>query len=934
MSMDALTNAALDNLEKNAIPKLASLIARLRAMPVENRAADDDFRSTLNEAMDLLSLIRDWSHGSTGESVAAASEVSDDSAMVADLDGLGDLATKTGEGLTTNDDLMADSGIEIAMGGDTSNDIEIASAPDTGNDIEIAMGGDTGNDIEIASAPDTGNDIEIAMGGDTGNDIEIAMGGDTEAPAGEMSDEEARALLAAMDSPATASAPSSPAKSTASDDSMSDDEARRLLAEMDSLSAANPAPDGDMSDDEARRLLAEMDSPSTATTPAAMPKAAPKAVSADDEALAMLAAAGGLDDSEPAPAPTPARAPVIKAAAEDAGHDHGGEDIGEIAEWESNDFASDPEMMSDFTTNSADIMQTLDDTVLRLEQDPTNKETIEEIFRAAHTLKGAAGMFGFRAIERVMHRMENLFDNVRKGKLVPNADTIDAVFQGLDCLKKLLAAVLAQQPSGMKTAPIVRMLELASAGKPTGASKSGASASPTPSQAAAPAAQIAHDDSGAAAGGGGGGGGTKKKSEAASTIRVDLERLDALVNLIGELVIDRTRFVNIDESLRIQAPQLKLTGSMTETLQQFGRHMNEIQDIIMKVRMVPVGSVFNKYPRIVRDLARQLGKQIDLVIEGEETEFDKTLVEQIADPLVHLIRNACDHGVETPDVRQASGKSPKGTVTLSARQEGNHIIIQIVDDGKGMDVTRIKAKGIEKGLITADQNLTDRDIFNLIFEPGFSTAEKVTTVSGRGVGMDVVKKQIAKLKGMVEIASAPGKGSTITIQLPLTLAIMQSLLVGIQEETLAIPLSSVVESIRIKPSEIQKVGDSEVIKLRNTVLPLFYLDEVLGLEAKQQDYWYHHQDQAALKETVSKRRQKRAERMYVVVVGTAERRYGLVVDALLNQQEMVIKPLGPLMRGTPCVAGGAVLGNGDVVLVMDVPEIENYYKSKRRAHAA
>jgi len=362
--------------------------------------------------------------------------------------------------------------------------------------------------------------------------------------------------------------------------------------------------------------------------------------------------------------------------------------------------------------------------------------------------------------------------------------------------------------------------------------------------------------------------------------------------------------------------------------------MNEIQDIIMKVRMVPVGSVFNKYPRVVRDLARQLGKQIDFVLEGEETEFDKTLVEQIADPLVHLIRNACDHGVEMPADRKATGKTPKGTITLSARQEGNHIIIQINDDGKGMDVARIKAKGIEKGLITADQNLTDRDIFNLIFEPGFSTAEKVTTVSGRGVGMDVVRKQIAKLKGMVEITSALGKGSTITIQLPLTLAIMQSLLVGVQEEVLAIPLSSVVESIRIKPSEIQTVGDSEVIKIRNSVLPLLYLDEVLGLENKDSGYWYRHPEQSGYQEVVQKRRQKRSERLYVVVVGSADRRYGLVVDALLNQQEMVIKPLGTLMRGTPCVAGGAVLGNGDVVLVMDVPEIENYHRTKKRKQVA
>jgi two-component system chemotaxis sensor kinase CheA len=912
MSMDALTNAALDNLQKIALPKLMQILSTLHGQRQTDRSMVPEEKASLKEALDLLQLVLRWAEDQ--DSKVNPTELSpNDADMIADLEAFESASEVKSIQLGGNDEISPeDAAMMDAVDGVQNSENRLADSE-----------GAEQNDIEIAS-------------------------GDDSLTSSDMSDEEARRLLADMDAPTTQTA------QTSSDDTMSDDEARKLLADMDAPATSEGSVSTEMSDEEARRLLTDMDTP--AQDPViAMPTVAPRpqqinivskpAPSADDEALALLAAMGGLDESTSKSATHPTSstvlqaksspsipAPVPKHEDETPAHD----DIGEISEWESNDFASDPEMMNDFTTNSADIMQNLDDTVLRLEQDPTNKETIEEIFRAAHTLKGAAGMFGFRAIERVMHRMENLFDNVRKGKLVPNADTIDAVFQGLDCLKKLLAAVLAQRPSGIKTAPIVRMLELASAGKPTGASRAGASATSQPQIAAtaAPAPSDDHSSNVPQVGHAPGGGGSKKKSEAASTIRVDLERLDALVNLIGELVIDRTRFVNIDESLRIQAPHLKLAGSMTETLQQFGRHMNEIQDIIMKVRMVPVGSVFNKYPRIVRDLARQLGKQIDLVVEGEETEFDKTLVEQIADPLVHLIRNACDHGVETPDIRQASGKSPNGTVTLSARQEGNHIIIQITDDGKGMDVARIKAKGIEKGLITADQTLTDRDIFNLIFEPGFSTAEKVTTVSGRGVGMDVVKKQIAKLKGMVEITSAPGKGSTITIQLPLTLAIMQSLLVGIQEEVLAIPLSSVVESIRIKPSEIQKVGDSEVIKLRNTVLPLMYLDEVLGLESKNRNYWYRHHDQASIQSVVQKRRQKRSERMYVVVVGTAERRYGLVVDALLNQQEMVIKPLGPLMRGTPCVAGGAVLGNGEVVLVMDIPEIETYYRSKKRTHAA
>ena len=811
MSMDAVTSAALDNLHKDAIPKLVRSIASLQAQSPGSRQASMEIANIIQESSELLTLLANWID--FNQTVGAEQELSADEAIM----------------------LAAAGGID---------------------EPELAQ-------------------LTVNHHGETTRSID-------------MSDNEAHRLLAEMDAPAA----------TASAGDMSDEEARRLLEEMDTSNTSANSTKNDMSDDEASRLLAEMDAPQAKTEAPPPNKLAP--VSTDN-------------------------------------HQPDVSEISEIAEWESNDFASDPEMMNDFSTNSAEILQTLDDTVLRLEQDPTNKETIEEIFRAAHTLKGAAGMFGFRAIERVMHRMENLFDNVRKGKLVPNADTIDAVFQGLDCLKKLLAAVLAQTPSGMKTAPVVQILELASKGKPSGASRSNEAApssspstpkNPNPSENSSSEATAIDPSKSAAVKTPAAN--TKKKNETASTIRVDLERLDALVNLIGELVIDRTRFVNIEESLRIHAPHLKLVGSMTETLQLFGRHMNEIQDIIMKVRMVPVGSVFNKYPRIVRDLARQLDKQIDLVIEGEATAFDKTLVEQIADPLVHLIRNACDHGIEMPTERQAAGKSPNGTVSLSAKQEGNQIIIEIKDNGKGMDVARIKAKAIEKGLITADQILTDRDVFNLIFEPGFSTAEKVTTVSGRGVGMDVVKKQISKLKGMVEINSAVGKGSTITIQLPLTLAIVQSLLVSIQEETLAIPLSSVIESIRIKPDEIQTVGDSDVVKVRDSVLPLLYLDEILGLESKNENYWYGHPDQAAHKEAVQKRRKKRSERLYVVVVGTAERRYGLVVDALLNQQEMVIKPLGALMRGTPCVAGGAVLGNGDVVLVMDVPEVESYYRTKRR----
>jgi two-component system chemotaxis sensor kinase CheA len=755
----------------------------------------------------------------------------------------------------------------------------------------------------------------------------------------EMDDDEARRLLAEMDGDAAATS----APAAADGGAMDDDEAQRLLAEMDAPAQA-PSKGGDMSDDEASRLLAEMDEPTTTSkAPASAPPPAEedevesllREIEAEDNSEASAAApamvAAPKAPARPAPTPSPA------AASEAHGLD---EEIGEIGEWEANDFQADPDMMQDFLNNTGELMETLDSTILRLEQEPENKEVIEEIFRAAHTLKGAAGMFGFRALERVMHRTENLFDLIRKGRMVPNSEIIDVVFQALDIMKSLLEAVRKGAPCGIRTAPIVTALTLVAAGKKAPSTGAGTDRSMAPKSSepagedlvrAGAAAQPKGDTGHGAEGGDSGK--KKQQSEEVSTIRVDLKRLDALVNLVGELVIDRTRFVHVEEELRQHHAQLPLTGNMTETLQLFGRHMNEIQDIIMKVRMVPIGNAFNKYPRVVRDLARKLGKKIELNIEGADAELDKTLVEQIGDPLIHLIRNSCDHGVESPEEREKAGKDSTGTITLSARQEGNHIIITIEDDGKGIPVDKIRKKAIEKGLIKEEDVLSEKDIFNLIFEPGFSTAEKVTEVSGRGVGMDVVKRQIQKLKGMIDINSKIGRGTTTSIQLPLTLAIVQSLLIEVESEVFAIPLSSVVESLRIQPEDIQKIGDTEIIKIRDQVMPLIHLREVLDLGAKANSLpqlLKARSNGGARDAASSRRRARRQERLFVVVVGSAERRYGIVVDQLLNQQEMVIKSMGPLMRSIPCVAGGAVLGHGEVVLVLDIAELISQGRSRTR----
>jgi two-component system chemotaxis sensor kinase CheA len=641
----------------------------------------------------------------------------------------------------------------------------------------------------------------------------------------------------------------------------------------------------------------------------------------------------GMESGDFAEAPpVPQKAPTTTRAAassQPSANAPDMEEIGEIAEFAGSEFSSDPEMIKDFMENATELMQSLDEQILVLESNPSSKETIEEIFRAAHTLKGAAGMFGYKAIERVMHKMENFFDRVRKGQIVANPDGIDVVLRGIDLLKALMQGVSAGAPTGIATAPIVRELALLGDGKYVKGAVAAKPKSESPGPAAAKTAPSEPPGSQ-------GGGAQKAKKQEESTIRVDLKRLDALVNLVGELVTDRTRFMNIEEELRIINPQLKATQNMSQTVQLFGRHMNEIQDTIMKVRMVPIGNAFNKFGRIVRDLARQLDKEIELVIEGETTELDKTLVEQIGDPLVHLIRNSCDHGIESPADRKKNGKKTMGVIVLSARQEGNQIMITIEDDGKGINTDIIRKKGIEKGLITEEAILTDRDIFGLIFEPGFSTVEHVTNISGRGVGMDVVKRQIMKLKGMIDISSQVGSGTTITIQLPLTLAIVQSLLVKSKDEIFAIPLTSVVESIRISPKEIQKVGDAEVIKRRDQVLPLYYLDEILELSNRDWVFWYKKQENNPSGTTDKNRtnRRRREERLFVVVVGSVDHRFGIVVDTLLNQQEMVIKTMGNLVSSIPCVAGGAILGNGEVVLVLDTVEMDALIRSKGRLNQA
>jgi two-component system chemotaxis sensor kinase CheA len=403
-----------------------------------------------------------------------------------------------------------------------------------------------------------------------------------------------------------------------------------------------------------------------------------------------------------------------------------------------------------------------------------------------------------------------------------------------------------------------------------------------------------------------------KRSSLHQTIRVDIERLDALLNLVGELVINRTRISDIANTLeRLMNDKATVAGRGTMGAQHgiiaplakdladsaalLARTTNEIQESIMKVRMVPIGQVFDRFPRLVRDVAKARGKEVQLVISGAETDLDKTIVDEVGEPLMHLLRNSVDHGIEPPDVRQQRGKQRAGTIALNAYHEGNQIIIEVTDDGGGIDLEKVRARGIKQGLISSEDRLSDRELIELIFTPGFSTAEVISDVSGRGVGMDVVKKNITSLKGIFDVDSVAGQGTRFTIKLPLTLAIIQALLIRVVDELYAIPLDSVIESQRVEMPDVRTVHGNEVITLRGQVVPLVRVADFFQLGG-----------------------QRDPEKVMIVIVGLQGKQVGLVVDSFEGEQEIVIKPLSDVVGRIPGISGATILGNGSISLIIDV----------------
>lgn len=534
------------------------------------------------------------------------------------------------------------------------------------------------------------------------------------------------------------------------------------------------------------------------------------------------------------------------------------------------------DLVQDFILETEEIIEALDHDLVELETRKNDLDLLNKIFRGAHTMKGASSFLGFDKMSGVTHHAEEILNKLRKNEISVTPGIMDILLEFVDITKTIIVDI----KNGTDVADVtdlINRLKLANEGKLPGASDATRSGAPE-----APQKNVEQVK--------------KAAMSIEQTIRVDVSRLDSLMNLVGELVLSRNRIGQISGDLEKKFEGEFLIEQLMETTSQIGLITTELQLAVMKTRMVPIGKVFNKFPRMVRDLCRDMGKDVDLVISGEETELDKSVVEEIGDPLIHMIRNSVDHGVEVPEIRRKRGKPDKGIVNLSAYHEGNHIVVEIKDDGAGMDAEVLKAKAVEKGVITIDEakNLDNESAYGLVFKPGFSTAAQITDVSGRGVGMDVVKTNIEKLNGIINIESELGHGTRFRLKLPLTLAIIQALLVDVSGEIFAIPLVSVIETVRIKETEIHSFEGREVLKLRDSVLSLIRLDEIYELQESLNDD------------------------IYVVVVGLAEKRLGFVVNKLVGQEEIVIKSLGDYLSGNEGIAGATIMGDGRVRLIIDV----------------
>jgi two-component system chemotaxis sensor kinase CheA len=578
------------------------------------------------------------------------------------------------------------------------------------------------------------------------------------------------------------------------------------------------------------------------------------------------------------------------------------------------DFVPD-DLLKDFITESDELVQQVEQDLLTLE-DCSDPEVLNRIFRGMHTIKGTSSFFGFDKLVELTHHAEDLLNQLRKGDLTITRAIIDALLKANDQVRLMMVDIRNGLSPIYDLAPILETLELciqeASVPQPAPATEA-PSADEAASSAACPAAEppapntsadTPAPDQPAASVSAPAADATEQKAaralaaarpDSSDTMRVEIRKLDYLVNLVGELVLERNRLLRLSQDLAASnGKDPALTEAVAVSTARLSFITDELQNASLRTRMVPIDNVFRKLPRLVRELSHQVGKEIEIDISGQETEIDKTMIEHIHDPLVHILRNSLDHGIESTTQRIAAGKDPVGRIAVDARQQGDQIIVTIRDDGRGIDPERIRQKLVEKGIHTPEHAaaLTRRELLETLFLPGFSTADKVNNLSGRGVGMDVVRTNLRRLNGSVEIESTIGQGTIITLKVPLTMAILPVLLVQVSDEVYAIPLRSVLETVRMDRSAVHRVEGSEVLVLRDRTVPLLRLAPMIGADCSQQ-----------------------ASR--AVILSINDTRIALAVEALIGQESTVIKPLSALLRDSPYVAGATITGDGLVRLVLD-----------------
>jgi len=547
-----------------------------------------------------------------------------------------------------------------------------------------------------------------------------------------------------------------------------------------------------------------------------------------------------------------------------------------------NPLASDPELIGDFILESREHLTAIELQLLTLDQDPANSEAIHAIFRGFHTIKGMAGFLDLDAVRDLAHEVETVLDLARNEKLAITSAIIDRILESQDYLNVWMTELDAMLQTGKTpAAPEAGELLAAIRGLVTG---------PPVSPVAPGLAALAREVGLAPAEGGETSKPPAARPSGARSIKVETAKLDYLVDMVGEMVISQS-LVRHDPDFGTS-----LKPRLARNLSQLARITDDIQRTAMSMRMIPVGQLFQKTSRLVRDLSRKAGKQVELELSGEETELDRNIVEELADPLMHMVRNSVDHGIEKPDERVAAGKPPQARVLLKAGHQAGHIVIQISDDGRGLPREKILKKAREKKLIEAGAEPTESEIFALIFHPGFSTAEKITDVSGRGVGMDVVRKQVQKLRGRIDVSSKPGEGTTFLLKLPLTLAIIDGLVVGVGDQRYIVPIFAVREMLQPAEEAISTIhGRQEMALVRGSLLPVIRLHQRFHVQPRHQNPW----------------------ESLLIVAESGTKLFCLMVDELIGKQEVVIKSLGEGMRNIAGVAGGAILGDGRVGLILD-----------------